>query len=52
MTREHPGYAAAVRVAKRALAKRIAASATEKGTSTDTPAVAPLPTAVPPVPGK
>ncbi len=52
MTPEHPGFAAAVRVARRALAERIAASAAEKKTPTDTAAVAPVPTSAPPVPGK
>jgi hypothetical protein len=52
MTPENPGFAAAVRVARRALAERIAARATDKKTPTDTTAAAPVPTSVPPVPGK
>jgi hypothetical protein len=52
MTPEHPGFAAAVRVARRALAERIAAAATDRKTPTDTAAAAPVPTGVPPVPGK
>ena len=53
MTPENPGFAAAVRVARRALAERIAARAAEKRqTPTDPGAVTPLPTNVPPVPGK
>jgi hypothetical protein len=52
MTPEHPGFAAAVRVARRALAERIAASATDRKTPVDTTAVAPVPASVPPVPGK
>ena len=61
MTPEHPGFAAAVRVARRALAERIAASAaasaTDGKTRTDSVAVAPPPTSpaattVPPLPSK
>ena len=52
MTPEHPGFAAAVRVARRALAERIAARAADRKTPTDTTAVAPAPTGVPPGPGK
>jgi hypothetical protein len=42
MTPEHPGFAAAVRVAKRTLAERIAASATNGRTPTDASAVKPV----------
>jgi hypothetical protein len=52
MTPENPGFAAAVRVARRALAERIAARAADRKTPMDTNAVAPVPTGVPPVPGK
>ena len=52
MTPERPGFAAAVRVAKRALAERIAARAADKETPTETTAVTPVPTGTPPAPGK
>ena len=47
MTLEHPGFAAAVRVAKRALAERIAAKAVDRRTSPDATVAAPVPTSVP-----
>jgi hypothetical protein len=48
MTPEHPGFAAAVRVAKRALAERIAAkAAADRETSPDATAAAPVRTSAP-----
>jgi len=50
MTPEDPGFAAAVRVAKRTLAERIAARATHGQTPVDTTAVAPASPLVEPLP--